>query len=167
MRVLIIEDSEPMADIMRRLLEPLATEVIVTADMQSALRVIQDAPQIEMITLDLGLPDSGVQDTLSRVGQIRALRPESLLIIITGQEAQEIERQAMEAGADAVLLKQNATFTPGGFLEMLRSIVTRCLKTPAKNFQRNVVALETVSQRLASMAMGLEPGVSTTKPTTS
>jgi len=147
MKVLIIEDDPSMVTVLRMFLEPMASEIVIAANMEEAMREIADAREIELITLDLGLPDSSVSSSIERIKEIRKSRPDSLLIIVTGQDMPNLEKVAEEYGADGVLLKQNEQFTPQGFLKFIDAVARKHLTTP-QPYQRSVNLLERVMNRV-------------------
>lgn len=150
MKVLIVEDEEGAATVLKHFIEPIASEIIVARNLGDALGFISDAVEIDIITLDLGLPDSGVEQTLSKIQHIRSLRPNSLIIVVTGHEAEAISMQAITAGADGVLSKMDKTFTAQGFIALISAIVMRYLSVPHPA-SRNVLVLEKIAQKLADI----------------
>lgn len=150
MKVLIVEDDPSMVTVLKMFLEPISSEIVVAANMEQAMREIADARNIELITLDLGLPDSSVEATLSRIKDIRKGRPDSLLIVVTGQDFPNLEKLATENGADGVIFKQNEQFTPKGFLKFIDTIARKHLATP-QNYQHSVSILEKVMNRVHNL----------------
>lgn len=150
MRVLIIEDEKGVALLLRRFLEPLATEILEVSTMAEAFGIISGADEIDIITLDLGLPDSGVSSSLQEIRQIRSKRPGSLVIVVTGQDIPALEAQALNHGADGVLFKQSPSFTAQGFLTFMGGLLKEYLSKPQDHL-RSVAILEKVAQKLASI----------------
>lgn len=147
MKVLIIEDDPSMVTVLKMFLEPLSSEVIHAPNMEQALAEIASAREIEIITLDLGLPDSGVNATIERIKEIRKSRPQSLLIVVTGQEVTDLEKIATSYGADGVIYKKNEQFTPKGFLKFIDAIARKHIANP-QPYQHSLSVLEKVMNRV-------------------
>ena len=105
MKALVVEDEEGMATVLKSWLEKLGLEVMVTNTLESAARIIATPPVPEVITLDLNLLDSPVQDTISRVKEIRKLTPEALLLIVSGVMTDHDKIRLTTMGADATIEK--------------------------------------------------------------
>lgn len=150
MKILIIEDDERMALILKHFLEPVASQIRIATTMEQALNELTQAEELSLITLDLGLPDSDVISTVKKIRDIRKAKPDSLIVVVTGQEVPRLEDLAMEEGADGVVFKQGDSFTPKGFLQILYSITQKYLKHP-QDYQRSIAMLEKVSNKIAQL----------------
>lgn len=151
MRILIIEDEQGVSKVLKHFLQPIASEIVVAANMEQALIAISDAEEIDIITLDLGLPDSGVEESVKQIKHIRALRPTALVVVVTGQDMPNLEKEVMESGADGIIFKQGNDFTAKGFLTFIQGLVKKYMDEP-QHFNRSVGVLEKVSQKLAQLA---------------
>jgi len=104
MKVLLIEDHEGFAVIVREMLHSLKQESISfewTSRLDQGLdRVIQWTPDV--ILLDLSLPDSRGLDTLSQVRQHAATAP---IIVLTGNDDEKLAIEAISQGAQDYLVK--------------------------------------------------------------
>ena len=96
-RVLLVEDNPGDA----RLVEILLSEVaaprfgITHAErLDEAIEHLSDT-EFDVILLDLSLPDSGGLETLSRT---REAAPRTPLVVLSGQDDQEIALSALQAG---------------------------------------------------------------------
>jgi DNA-binding NarL/FixJ family response regulator len=106
MRILLIEDSKADARLIR---EILAESKGTVFDLERADRLATGlerlvAGGIDVILLDLGLPDSQGLDTL--VG-VQTQAPEVPIVVLTGLEDETLATQAMRAGAQDYLVKGN------------------------------------------------------------
>lgn len=104
MKVLLIEDHEGFAAIVREMLLSLRQEC-VSFEWSNRLdkgieRVIQWKP--EVILLDLFLPDSRGLDTLSQVRRYAATAP---IIVLTGNDDEKLAGEAIGRGAQDYLVK--------------------------------------------------------------
>lgn len=150
MKVLIIEDDEPVTELLQLFLAPLTTEIIVAHNMTDALQAIEHEKEIFMITLDLGLPDSTVESTVEKIKQIKESSEDVMVVVVTGNDYPGLRDKVMKAGADGFILKQDDRFTPEGFLKLLGDIAGTFLTKPRK-FSDSVKCLETVSHRLTQL----------------
>ena len=57
MHLLVIEDDPRLGRLLKRLLEDDRHVVELAADGESGLEIAEDAPGIECVILDIGLPD--------------------------------------------------------------------------------------------------------------
>ena len=110
-RVLVIEDDETTRYAVRKLLHAADFQVLEAANGEDGLRAAQTA-RPRSIVLDLGLPDVDgfvMLDRLTRSPQTREIP----VIVATARDLTDVERDALQARAFAVLSKR----------DMLRTIV--------------------------------------------
>jgi len=121
MAVLVVEDEAGITAFLRRGLESAGFTVISEsggrAGAQSALR-----EDVELVVLDLGLPDLPGEQVLAR---IRAARPALPVIVLTAKDAVSDRVANLEAGADDYVVK------PFSFTELLARVRAR-LRQPAQ-----------------------------------
>lgn len=152
MKAIIVEDDDGAQTVLKSILQPLVTNIKVVESMKDALTAIAEAGQIELITVDLGLPDSQVEETITKhIKEFRALHPGALIIVITGQELENLEERVIAEGADGLILKQGEKFNRKGFLTLLASIVAKYAKDP-KHYKRSVELMEKVSRKIAELS---------------
>jgi DNA-binding NtrC family response regulator len=103
LRVLVVED-EPL--IRWSIAETLAGHghaVVEAGSAATAVKVLDDqADPIDVVLLDLRLPDSSNLELLAR---IRRLRPQSAVVMMTAYGSPELARHARELGAYGVIDK--------------------------------------------------------------
>lgn len=100
-KILIVEDNELNADMLRRRLERRSFDVVVAETGAAALAAL-DAGPFDLVLLDIRLPDiSGLE--LARL--IRERRPQLPMIAVTGDALPEILEEAMAAGCAACVTK--------------------------------------------------------------
>ena len=102
--LLLVDDNKADSDYIITLLKEVAPDkfkVITASNMVEALEVIQ-RHEVEIITLDLFLPDSQGLGTLLA---IRVKAPDTPVVIVSGMDDQHVTRQAMYYGAQAYLVK--------------------------------------------------------------
>jgi len=104
MRVLLIEDNEADAVLIREILAEVTGTIF---DLKWADRLSTGLERlaeggVDVILLDLGLPDSQGLETLVKV---QTQVPEVPTVVLTGLEDQTLATQAMRAGAQDYLVK--------------------------------------------------------------
>jgi PAS domain S-box-containing protein len=105
MRVLLVEDSLVQADVARSRLEQRGVTVDCARSLEEALERLQE-PTVDVILLDLSLPDSSGVDTFYRV---RAAAPDIPTVVLTGIDDQDVALMALKKGAQDYLVKGQAS----------------------------------------------------------
>jgi two-component system response regulator MprA len=116
-RVLVVEDDDEIADVLRRSLRQEGHEVRTALDGEEALETARDfAP--DLVVLDLGLPK------LDGVEVCRRLRAESdvPILILTARTDTDDRVSGLDAGADDYLVKP---FERAELLARLRALMRR------------------------------------------
>jgi DNA-binding response OmpR family regulator len=116
-RVLVVEDDDEIADVLRRSLRQEGHEVRTALDGEEALETARDFSP-DMVVLDLGLPK------LDGVEVCRQLREESdvPILILTARTDTEDRVRGLDAGADDYLAKP---FERSELLARLRALMRR------------------------------------------
>jgi DNA-binding NtrC family response regulator len=114
--VLVIDNNEVMRTSCEQILTKSGYRVTAVADAASGLDLIASLPP-SVVVLDLFLPNTSGLDLIPR---IRAIAPDTAVIVITGYPTIETAVAAMKHGATDFLPKP---FTP----ERLRSAVAAAL----------------------------------------
>ncbi|MFN3652148.1 MAG: response regulator transcription factor [Armatimonadota bacterium] len=112
MRILVIEDDEVIADLLREGLEDARFSVDVASDGESGLRMAR-ASDYGLIILDLMLPG---RDGWSVCEALRRRRSTTPVLMLTARDAVEDRIQGLEIGADDFLPK------PFDFRELLARV---------------------------------------------
>jgi CheY-like chemotaxis protein len=161
MRVLIVEDSEPLAKLIAGYIQPIATNIMIAPDMATAMAELRKVPAFDIVTLDLNLPDSGVLDTLKRVVEIKQLNPDCLLVVITGMVSPEQEKLALDAGADGFMHK-TLTVAEGKdtFLGTLKDIARSIARVPQR-YQKNIPLAEGIADQICAYSEKMKTELNT------
>src|SRR2546421_6570408 len=123
MRVLVVEDDQPLVRIMTKSLETNGFEVLTANDGEEGLRSARD-DRPDAIVLDLQLP------RLNGVDVCRRLRSEGNavpIIMLTARSAVPDRISGLDAGADDYLVKP---FSLGELAARLRALGRRGKTTP-------------------------------------
>lgn len=102
--LLIVEDDAWAARLLLTLLKgasdtPLA--FVQARSLQEGLAQLQ-SHRIQLILTDLGLPDSGVEETVPR---LRQAAPQIPVIVLSGYPDEQLRRRTLQAGATSYLIK--------------------------------------------------------------
>ncbi len=150
MRILICEDDPMFAMLVKRSLMNICIDIVTTDTLKGALSLLSEIPPPDVIFLDLVLNDSGADNTISRIHEIRESNEESVILVLTG--APSIDREGIiAAGADDVFEKTE--MMPIGrlkksFMDNLSDAFRSLVKTPTR-WKKNVRIVELMAERLA------------------
>lgn len=104
-RILLVEDNVGDARLVEILLSESASsadfEVVHCGRLAEALERLEESA-FEVVLLDLSLPDSSGLETVSRM---RAAAPRTPMVVLSGQDNEEVALQALQGGAQDYLIK--------------------------------------------------------------
>ena len=121
-RVLLVEDSELVADALRTLLDALGHSVRVAPSVRTAVAACE-AEVPDIMLLDLGLADGHGLEVLEQVNA-RGLTPR-VVAAMTGDDEPAMKRKCLSAGCREVLV------TPGGARDLMARIEAWMRETPS------------------------------------
>lgn len=125
-RVLVIEDEQKMADLIKRGLEEEGMSVDLAGDGEAGLEAMR-VNEYELVILDLGLPGrDGVE--ISR--EMRAEGIRTPILILTANDSTEMKVRGLDGGADDYLTK------PFAFAELLARIRALHRRTATEDVTR-------------------------------
>jgi DNA-binding response OmpR family regulator len=142
MHVLVIEDEQKMADLIKRGLEEEGMEVETAYDGDAGLESGKTGKH-DLIILDLGLPGRNGLD-ISR--ELRDAGVKTPILILTAQDSTEMKVKGLDSGADDYLTK------PFAFAEMLariRALQRRTLSEDSTRLQIGDLVLNLINRRVA------------------
>jgi DNA-binding response OmpR family regulator len=102
MHVLLVEDDQRLARVLRRLLEDDRHVVEVTHDGREGLEIATSPAGIEVLILDVGLPDI---DGLEVARRVRKAGSEVAILMLTARDTVNDRVTGLDAGADDYLVK--------------------------------------------------------------
>jgi signal transduction histidine kinase/DNA-binding NarL/FixJ family response regulator len=138
-RVVIIDDTEDLRELLRFALERAGMEVIgEAADGRAGIEVVRDDPP-DLVLLDLSMP---VMDGLEALPHVRRLAPHARIVVLSGFEAGQMADRALATGADGYLQKGMSL---ARIVERLREIVGDQAEPPAPERPALRVAPEPVA----------------------
>lgn len=144
MKVLLIEDEIPCAELMRRIMEPYVEEVFVAYSWAAAAQILLDRKHIDLIVIDLQLPDSLTDETLSKIPDVKKQHPEATIMIISGLvNEEEIRGKAVAVGADSFAPKRDALRSSANLLTAVwQAIKSKLQKGNSPTCERHIEMLE-------------------------
>lgn len=120
-RILLVEDDRSHRWVLRRVLENSLGEEIVIEEAEtgeSALKRATRRPGVDLILLDLNLPDMSGFEVLKRLRGESRTRALPVVVLTSSQEKEDI-RQAFECGANSFVSKSE---TPELMLRRLQML---------------------------------------------
>lgn len=112
MRILIVEDEANLASVIQRGLEGQGYQAPIAGSGEDALLFVRTEP-VDLVLLDIGLPDRDGQEVL---GELRRLRRDLPVIMVTARDDMPSKIGALDRGADDYITK------PFNFDELLARI---------------------------------------------
>jgi DNA-binding NarL/FixJ family response regulator len=124
-RVLLADDDRGFLDSLSLLIDGQAN-LTVAGTAQNGLAAIELAEALDpdAIVIDLHMP---LLDGVTAVARLRRDHPNLCLIALTGDDAQRIHDAVREAGADAVLVKEDFV---GTLMDRLRAVRASSWNSP-------------------------------------
>ncbi len=104
MRVLLVEDNDDDALLIREALSETTIEIERAERLSTALEKLAEG-ELDAVLLDLSLPDSHGLDTIGRLRSATAVPP---IVVLTGLNDEEAAVKAVERGAQDYLIKGQA-----------------------------------------------------------
>jgi len=103
--ILYLDDEEPLAVLMKRMLEHLGHRVSAFTRSEDALLAFKAAPaDFDLVLSDLSMPGmSGIEFA----EHVRVVRPDTLVVIVTGHVQDKDIVRAREVGVHQVIQKPN------------------------------------------------------------
>jgi len=104
MKVLVIDDHALVRDALRGVLRELKGDatVVEASDWRQAAREIERDPGLDLVLLDLGLPD---RDGLDILAELRGRLPSVAVVVLSGRHDQKSVARALELGATGFIPK--------------------------------------------------------------
>src|SRR5687767_15923328 len=102
MHLLIVEDDERLARVLKRLLEEDRHVVDVAHDGETGAAIATEAAGIDVVILDVGLPDISGLEVARR---IRRTQPDVAILMLTARDTVGDRVTGLDAGADDYLVK--------------------------------------------------------------
>ncbi|KUK81696.1 MULTISPECIES: response regulator transcription factor [Petrotoga] len=125
-KVLIVEDDEDIRDILKTYLRLEDLEIFEAGTLSQMRNVLNKESNIDIILLDLMLPDG---DAVNELPKVRALNREIGIIIISAKNTDGEKILGIESGADDYITKP---FNPREVTARVRALLKRLKKSESK-----------------------------------
>ena len=126
MHLLVVEDDERLSRVLKRLLEEDRHVVDVAHDGQTGIDIAEGTTGIDLIILDIGLPDMSGLDVARR---IRKSNAELAILMLTARDTVGDRVIGLDAGADDYLVKP---FAYEELAARLRALSRRATQGPTR-----------------------------------
>ncbi len=120
-KILLIEDDPQVAQLLQITLEQKGHQIYWATSGKEAMRYL---PNIDLLALDLGLPDVDGVDLLKRA---RALRPRLPVLVLTAKDDEYTKVYCLEIGADDYMTKP---FSVLEFTARVQALLRRSYGSP-------------------------------------
>jgi two-component system, OmpR family, response regulator len=100
-RVLLVDDEEEFVDTLVRRLRKRKLDVQAITSGRKAVQFLTDN-EVEVVVLDVKMPD---MDGITTLREIKKIRPDVEVIMLTGHASMEVAMEGMESGAFDYLMK--------------------------------------------------------------
>lgn len=140
MRVLIVDDHDELLDLVTRALTRDGHNVLSARTERDARRVLADN-SVDLILLDLGLPDGSGQELCRALRRSGNSAP---ILVLTAQSAVSSRVECLDAGADDYLSKP---FAIAELRARVRALGRRAVTVRTFAYERNDVFLDFAARR--------------------
>ena len=140
MHLLVVEDDPRLSRVLKRLLEEDRHVVEVANDGETGLEIAEDAPGIEAVILDIGLPDMSGLEVARR---LRLKRSEVAILMLTARDTVGDRVTGLDAGADDYLVKP---FAYEELAARLRALARRSTSGPRRALPKLTVGPITLDE---------------------
>jgi DNA-binding NtrC family response regulator len=100
-RMLVVDDEEDVLKLLSRFFTKKNYQVITADTAEDALRLLK-GEEVDVVLLDIYLPGLSGVDAL---GKIQEARPDLPVVMISGQEDEELAKKTLRAGAFDYVVK--------------------------------------------------------------
>ena len=149
MRILLVEDNEPLAEALAQLLAGAGYAVDRVGDGVSA-EALSAAERFDLIILDLNLPE---MDGLAVLRRLRARQDPAAVLVLTARGAPEDRIKGLDLGADDYMVKP---FDIGEFEARVRSLLRRQAGLRAAEVRLGAVTLDLAARRFSAEGQALD-----------
>ena len=103
MKVLIIDDKVEIRDLIVQFLGYLGHSAVVAASGKEGLKLFAENLDIDIVITDRQMPGGMLGEEVVR--EIKKISPQTKVVLMSGDDPEEVFRVAKVAGADIILLK--------------------------------------------------------------
>jgi DNA-binding response OmpR family regulator len=151
MHLLVVEDDPRLSRVLKRLLEEDRHVVEVAHDGTSGLEIAENAPGIEAVILDIGLPD---MSGLEVARQLRSKGSDLAILMLTARDTVGDRVSGLDSGADDYLVKP---FAYEELAARLRALARRSTSGPRRALPKLTVGPITLDESARRVTAGGRP----------
>ena len=151
MHLLVVEDDPRLSRVLKRLLEEDRHVVEVAHDGTSGLEIAENAPGIEAVILDIGLPD---MSGLEVARQLRSKGSDLAILMLTARDTVGDRVSGLDSGADDYLVKP---FAYEELAARLRALARRSTSGPRRALPKLTVGPITLDETARRVTAGGRP----------
>jgi len=122
MNLLIVEDDSGVCEMLGRSLRKMSAHIDMAGSWQQ-MRLFLEQKDYQVLLLDLGLPDSSTDLTLSKIRFLKMEHPNMAICVITGHPS-HTKDGALKAGADDFVHKADL-MRPPGLIQILSNLISK------------------------------------------
>jgi C4-dicarboxylate-specific signal transduction histidine kinase len=149
LRLLLIEDSDNDAEVVRRVLRRSGFDLQITrADDEAGVVQALAREELDLVISDYQLPSF---DGLAALALVRAARPDLPFIVVSGRVGEDVAVDAVRRGANDYLLKQSLARLP---LAVERELREADLRRERGRYREQLVVTERLAT-IGTLASGL------------
>lgn len=115
--VLVIDDEQAVAHVVKRLLEPYGYSVSIAVEPADVLTRVQDGETVDLLVTDYDMP---LMNGLDLAHEVKIVRPDLPILLITGLSDDATPDRLSDAGVAAMISKP---FTGSDLVEQVRSVL--------------------------------------------
>jgi DNA-binding response OmpR family regulator len=151
MHLLVVEDDPRLSRVLKRLLEEDRHVVEVANDGETGLEIAEDAPGLEAVILDIGLPDMSGLEVARR---LRSKGSELAILMLTARDTVGDRVTGLDSGADDYLVKP---FAYEELAARLRALARRSTSGPRRALPKLTVGPITLDETARRVTAGGRP----------
>jgi DNA-binding response OmpR family regulator len=153
MHLLVVEDDERLSRVLKRLLEEDRHVVDVAHDGRTAVELAEGTTGLDLVILDVGLPDISGLDVAR---QIRQTNAELAILMLTARDTVGDRVSGLDAGADDYLVKPFAYEELAARLRALSRRATQGQKRAESKLVVGPIVLDETARRVTASGRDID-----------
>jgi DNA-binding NarL/FixJ family response regulator len=158
MKILLSDDHGLIREAVRSVLQALVPDasVLEASDGRRTVELIEQNPEIDLVLLDLNLPD---RDGLGLLGELRARYPAMSVVVLSAFQDQPTIRQALRLGALGFIPKHTERDV---MINALRLVLAGGIYIPREALDHSAAPAASNGKAATDLRRRLPPGVALT-----
>jgi len=107
-RILIVDDDQPMVEMLKGLMQPMASYIDSTDNLAHAIEMAK-VGKFNLILFDLKLIGTGKDEALNAIRHLK--EDNAVVVVVSGLPQPNLKNEVMAAGADAFVPKDGTSMT--------------------------------------------------------